>query len=188
MLNFCDTDSIKPLVSVRLNGERASHKYTTSLPYTLPPFFTLHPRHGFPLLEAWGCQARLSPFKISVIYAALGYSHTTTDRGGRGNCLLPTYQAATNSPFFWFVEVGMEPWPLACPCLSHWGRRARGLGARCPLSAHTLPAAASCFVTEHDSVGHREGGCSLLADPHRISLHESGGISNINTAGPLTII
>lgn len=45
--------------------------------------------------------------------------------------------------------------PLACRCLSE--RKASRPGAKCPLSAHTLPSAASCFVTQHDSMGHREG-------------------------------
>lgn len=45
--------------------------------------------------------------------------------------------------------------PLACRCLSE--RKASRPGARCPLSAHTLPSAASCFVTQHDSMGQSDG-------------------------------
>ena len=50
---------------------------------------------------------------------------------------------------------------------------------RCPLSVHTLPAAASCFVTKHGSMGRGEGlECAPIAAP--IAFHKSRGISYIN--------
>lgn len=64
-------------------------------------------------------------------------------------------QTVRNKPSS-FSEVGRKALPLACCCLSE--RKARRPGARCPLSVHTLPSAASCFVTQHDSMGHRDGG------------------------------
>lgn len=90
---------------------------------------------------------RLSPSLLFIL--RLVYSHDNRDKKeGRT-------ESACNKPSS-FSEVGRKALPLACPCLSE--RKGRGPGARCPLSAHTLPAAASCFVTQHDSMGHREGG------------------------------
>lgn len=54
------------------------------------------------------------------------------------------------------LETGRKALPLACCCLSE--RKARRPWARCPLSVHTLPSAASCFVTQHGSMGYRDGG------------------------------
>lgn len=96
------------------------------------------------------CSAASSyiPFHPRCSYCG-GFIHRTTGtnrRAERTVCNMPSS----------FSEAGREGLPLACCCLSE--RKARRPGARCPLSVHTLPSAASCFVTQHDSVGHIDGG------------------------------
>lgn len=77
------------------------------------------------------------------------FIHTTAEKKRRAE------QTVCNKPSS-FSEVGRKALLLACCCLSE--RKARRPGARCPLSVHTLPSAASCFVTQHDALGHRDGG------------------------------
>lgn len=77
------------------------------------------------------------------------FIHSTTETKRRAE------QTVCNKPSS-FSEAERKALPLACHCLSE--RKARRPGVRCPLSVHTLPSAASCFVTQHDSMGYRDGG------------------------------
>lgn len=123
--------------------------------------FHLPLQHGYTLFAVW--QAAISP----VVYTVLGL-FTWQNRHNE-----QTLHAT--SPLV-FRMAGRKALPLACRCLSE--RKARSPGARCPLSVHTLPSAASCFVTQHDS---RVTEMGKHSDPQQISLHESRGISYINT-------
>lgn len=160
---------------LRLNGGRASHnaawvrrtgKQQGSSAYTQLHSYT-HYHHFSPSIQDMDTLSQrrggvrqgypLSPFLLFCQTRFYSHDNRQGGKGGGGGggvvCCLPAWLQQTLQ----LVEVGMELWPLACPCLLLGGRRAEGLGVRCPLSVHTLPAAASCFVTRHDSMGHKEG-------------------------------
>lgn len=131
-----------PAIKWLWSGGQESCNYGELLWCTLAWFFTF--RIDIPSLgAAW--QAAISPFTLTVVYSVVRLF--TWQQRQKGS--------ARNKPSS-FSEAGRKALPLACRCLSE--RKARRPGARCPLSVHTLPSAASCFVTQHDSMGHRDGG------------------------------
>lgn len=101
------------------------------------------------LLQRCSVTSSYIPFHPHCCSYCGRFIHRTTGTNRRAE------QTVCNMPSS-FSEAGREGLPLACCCLSE--RKARRPGARCPLSVHTLPSAASCFVTQHDSAGHIDGG------------------------------
>lgn len=138
-----------PAIKWLCSGGQESYNYEESLWCTLPWFFTYHYDMDIPFLEV-RCDKQLYPLSPSLLFI-LWQVYSLDNRDKKEGWT----DSVRNKPSS-FSEAGRKALPLACHCLSE--RKARRPGVRCPLSVHTLPSAASCFVTQHDSMGYRDGG------------------------------